>query len=160
MHTLHMIEVSPGKRVSAVRNVRAARDTLGDKSGSGLRNSLAAVDSLLAEPETPVLIGSHTDSALIQRAAKQIERDGVARALIDCAPEQMRRPTVEVRSTDTEADFSAEAYATAMTLMALLQGNPSAALMAANQLMHSTGDAEFFDEVGDVLLAVFPGPTE
>lgn len=170
-HTLHMVACDWDKRVNATRGVQAARKALGnDDLGATLQRSYEAVSLAHAHPEKPVLIGRHTELDKIHTAAKALETvsEGACRAAIDLTPEQsfavdQAQPKPSELSADPEPqsgvfekEFDSATWATAMVLMALQGGNPGAALGAANTLMRTSGDPDFYDEVGNAIVHAFP----
>lgn len=72
-HILYLVGIEEDKKASAIKGVRAARQVLGDRLGSTLKRSEAAVDE--AQHSERYILGSHPDLEVVQQAAVAAETE-------------------------------------------------------------------------------------
>jgi hypothetical protein len=170
MNTVHLARLDPNT-VLAVKAVRAARRHMGDVAGSTLTSSMKVVQ-IAKENHGVALVGECEGLLTAREAADIISELSECEAVVNATPAMLRHireanaPKADVRAPTPEEQLAAdsasedesvdaEAYATALVLMSLSEGNPLRAAAAAHNLGRAS-DQEVYADVIRVLVDAFP----
>lgn len=151
METLWIEAFNWDQRVTVMKALAKVRKDHGDLIAGGYAECWNTLEKVTERPQAAI---RDEDHAVLEQAGRQLQLAG---ATVDILPGD-EYPGADAEGED-EADDGEDALfvqRTALSLMAMAQGNPSIAVVYAATLRRNTGDEEFYEAVFDALMDAFP----
>ncbi len=155
MKTLHLVEVQRAGRATAIRAVRDALIAAGLDRETALNNADEAASRWLGNGRPVPLVRDTAEVVAAAVVAFEAAAKGSAQVVVgEADPDELvKTPAAEPPTEGWQP--SAEGAKTAIMLMAMVQGNGTAAWIWAQRLRDSMGGSEVMGEVVKTLEATF-----
>ncbi len=150
MKTLWIEAFNWDNRVTIMKALAKVRKDHGDLIAGGYAECWNTLEQVKDRPQAAIRDEDHD---VLEQAGRHLQLAGATVAILsgDSYP-----GADDEDEADDDGEDGLYVQRTALSLMAMAQGNPSIAVVYAATLRRNTGDEEFYEAVFDALMDAFP----